>query len=86
MIRELVQDNGKAVRDIDGILGVKIQNRVLLLDNPAGQGKAVERARKRAKKLLSKRSNEHLSKRQHKQIGSYDLPSVYHRQVFHIKI
>ena len=79
MIRELVKDHGKAVRDIDGVLGSKIQDRVLLLDNPAGHGKAVQRARKRAKKSLSKRSNKHLSNRQHKQIGSYDLPSDYQR-------
>ena len=79
MIRELVQDNGKAVRDLDSVLGSKVQDRVLLLDNPAGHGKAVERARKRAKKILSKRSNKHLSWHQHKLIGSYDFPSTYHK-------
>lgn len=79
IVRELVQDSGKAVRDLDGVLDSKVQERVLLLDNPAGHGKAVERARRRAKQSLANRSSRHLSKRQHKIIGSFDLPLQYQK-------
>lgn len=79
IVRELVQGSGKAVRNLDSILDSQVQERVLLLDNPAGHGKAVERARRRAKQSLANRSSKHLSKRQHKLIGSYDLPLQYHK-------
>ncbi|MCO5579056.1 hypothetical protein L7F22_032908 [Adiantum nelumboides] len=79
IIRELVRDSGKAVRDLDGVLDSKVQDRVLLLDNPAGQGKAVERARRRSMQGLAKRSSKHLSKRQQKLLGSYNLPLQYQK-------
>lgn len=79
IIRDLVQESGKAVRDLDSVLDSKVQDRVLLLDNPARHGKAVERARRRVKQSLAKRSNTHLSKHQQKLIGSYDLPSQYRK-------
>lgn len=79
IIRDLVLESGKAVRDLDSVLDSKVQDRVLLLDNPAMHGKAVEKARRKVKQSLAKRSNTHLSKHQHKLIGSYDLPSQYRK-------
>lgn len=79
ILRELVQNNGKHVRNIDGVIESKIQHRVLLLDNPPGHGKAVVKARKRAKQSLGKRSKKHLSVRQQKLRGSYELPLEYRR-------
>ncbi|KAI5060506.1 hypothetical protein GOP47_0024926 [Adiantum capillus-veneris] len=79
ILRELVQDSGKVVRDLDGVLDSRVQDRVLLLDNPAGHGKAVERARRRAIQSLANRSSKHLSRHQQKLIGSYNLPLEYQK-------
>lgn len=79
ILRELVQDSGKSIRHIDGVLDSKIQSRVLLLDNPPGHGKAVEKARRKARESLGKRSKKHMSRRRHKLLGSKALPLQYHR-------
>ncbi|KAH7331726.1 hypothetical protein KP509_20G048100 [Ceratopteris richardii] len=79
IIRELIQDSGKVFKNLDRILDSKIHAQTLLLDNPTRQGKALYRARKRIAQNIANRSKKHISRRQHKIIGSFDVPFQYRK-------
>jgi hypothetical protein len=81
VLRELLGSNAKMSGKIGGTIETRVQDRVLLLDNPATQGGAVDRAKNKAHRSRSKRSSKHLSLRQHRHLGSFNLPIEYQKQV-----
>lgn len=81
VLRELLGNNAKMSGKIGGTIETRVQDRVLLLDNPATQGGAVDRAKNKAHRSRSKRSSKHLSLRQHRHLGSFNLPIEYQKQV-----
>jgi ribonuclease P protein subunit POP4 len=79
VLRELLGSNAKMSGKIGGTIETRVQDRVLLLDNPATQGGAVDRAKNKAHRSRSKRSSKHLSLRQHRHLGSFNLPIEYQK-------
>lgn len=79
VVRELLESNVKTAGNIAGTIENRVLDRLLLLDNPAMQGKAIEKAKDRAHRARSKRSAKHLSMRGHRNVGSFDLPAEFHK-------
>lgn len=79
VVRELLESNAKTAGNIAGTIENRVLDRLLLLDNPATQGKAIEKAKDRAHRACSKRSAKHLSMRGHRNVGSFDLPVEFHK-------
>jgi hypothetical protein len=79
VVRELLESNVKTAGNIAGTIENRVLDRLLLLDNPAMQGKAIEKAKDRAHQARSKRSAKHLSMRGHRNVGSFDLPAEFHK-------
>ncbi|KAG0563879.1 hypothetical protein M758_8G063100 [Ceratodon purpureus] len=77
VVQELLASNAKTASNIAGTIENRLLDRPYLLDNPATHGGATERAKDRALRARSKRSVKHLSMRQHRQAGSFNLPAEY---------
>ncbi|KAL2651819.1 hypothetical protein R1flu_019947 [Riccia fluitans] len=79
VLKTLLEGGSRRHRDVENILENRMhENQVLLLDNPTpNQLPASEKARERAYKNRGKRSREHLSLRQHRKCGTYDLPQEF---------
>ncbi|KAH9298994.1 hypothetical protein KI387_030676, partial [Taxus chinensis] len=57
----------------------KIQDKYLALENPTSQRNAYNRARHKALHSSGKRSQKHMSMRQHRHCGSLDFPKKYQK-------
>eukprot|EP00897_Mesotaenium_endlicherianum_P010720 jgi/Mesen1/9677/ME000680S09090 len=73
LLRSLLQGNTK-VGDASAAIDSRVHDRMLLLDNPAGQAGAAERARTREQRARARRSARHMSLSQHRRARSFDLP------------
>lgn len=79
MIGDLLASNAKTAGNIGGTIENRVLDRQLLLDNPATQGGAIDRAKERAHRARSKRSSKHMSMREHRRAGSFNLPPEYQK-------
>jgi len=62
-----------------GASDINVQDKFVFFDNPTFQGNASAKARLRALRSRGKRSQKHMSMRQHRQCGSFDFPRKYQR-------
>ncbi|CAM6086866.1 unnamed protein product [Calypogeia fissa] len=79
LLTNVLESNTKFAGDVDGTIETRMQDTVLLLDSRATHGAAAERARERARLSRGKRSTKCLSLRQHRKLGSYELPQAYEK-------
>lgn len=77
ILRDLLKDNVKIEGDLGATIEQRLQDKILLLDNPASRGGAAEKARLKAKHSRANRSSIHFSSRQHRKLGSFHLPEQY---------
>ncbi|KAL3819563.1 hypothetical protein ACJIZ3_005468 [Penstemon smallii] len=77
VLHELFQHGDSAQKYMQGSKSMKIENTILLDSFVQKSGKS-NGARIRAMQNGSKRSKKHMSLKQHKKIGSFDLPPEFH--------
>ncbi|XP_031091213.1 ribonuclease P protein subunit p29 [Ipomoea triloba] len=78
VLHELLQHGDSAQKYMQGSKSVKIDN-YILLDNVVHKSSMSSNASLRALKSCSKRSKKHMSLKQHKKCGSFDLPPELHK-------
>ncbi|KAJ6804675.1 uncharacterized protein M6B38_184200 [Iris pallida] len=77
VVFNLLQHGDKGLKYTRGSIDMKI-DKGLLLDNFVPRGGSLADARVKALKSHSKRSKKHMSMRQHRECGSFDLPKEFH--------
>ncbi|MCD9641052.1 hypothetical protein HAX54_026868 [Datura stramonium] len=77
ILHDLLQHGDSAQKYIQGSKNVKVDNWILL-DNLIPKSSIASGARIRALQRQSKRSKRHMSIKQHKKFGSFDLPQEFH--------
>ncbi|KAK4353328.1 hypothetical protein RND71_028846 [Anisodus tanguticus] len=77
ILHDLLQHGDSAQKYIQGSKNVKVGNWILL-DNVVQKSSIASGARIRALQRQSKRSKRHMSIKQHKKFGSFDLPEEFH--------
>uniref|UniRef100_M0ZNE9 Ribonuclease P protein subunit p29 n=1 Tax=Solanum tuberosum TaxID=4113 RepID=M0ZNE9_SOLTU len=77
ILHDLLQHGDSAQKYMQGSKNVKVDNWILL-DSVVQKSSIATGARSRALQRQSKRSKRHMSIRQHKKFGSFDLPQEYH--------
>ncbi|KAH6801640.1 ribonuclease P family protein [Perilla frutescens var. frutescens] len=77
VLHELFQHGDSAQKYMKGSKSMKIDN-TMLLDNYVQKSGSSNAGRIRALQQSSKRSKKHMSLKQHKRIGLYDLPKEFH--------
>ncbi|KAG6430467.1 hypothetical protein SASPL_108535 [Salvia splendens] len=80
VLHELFQHGDSAKKYIQGSKNVKIEN-TILLDNYVQRSGSSNSGRMRALQQGSKHSKKHMSLKQHKSIGTFDLPKAFHKSV-----
>ncbi|KAK9290405.1 hypothetical protein L1049_008574 [Liquidambar formosana] len=78
ILHDLLQSGDSAQKYMQGSRSMKIDNWILLDNLVQGRGASVG-ARIRALQSYSKRSKKHMSMKQHKRIGSFELPQELHK-------
>lgn len=78
VLHELFQCGDSAQKYMQGSKNIKIEN-TILLDNYVQKGCISSSSRIRAPHNGSKRSKKHMSLKQHKRSGLFDLPKEFHR-------
>jgi len=78
ILHDLLQHGDSAQKYMQGSKNVKVDNWILL-DSVVQKSSIATGARSRALQRQSKRSKRHMSIRQHKKFGSFDLPQEYHK-------
>ncbi|OIS97486.1 hypothetical protein A4A49_62513 [Nicotiana attenuata] len=77
ILHDLLQHGDSAQKYMQGSKNVKVDNWILL-DNVVQKSSIATGARNRALQRQSKRSKRHMSIKQHKKFGSFDLPQEFH--------
>ncbi|WMV44779.1 hypothetical protein MTR67_038164 [Solanum verrucosum] len=77
ILHDLLQHGDSAQKYMQGSKNVKVDNWILL-DSVVQKSSIATGARSRALQRQSKRSKRHMSLKQHKKFGSFDLPQEYH--------
>lgn len=78
ILHDLLQHGDSAQKYMQGSKNVKVDNWILL-DNFVKKSTIASGARNRAFQRQSKRSKRHMSIKQHKKLGSFDLPQEFHK-------
>lgn len=78
ILHDLLQHCDSAQKYMQGSKNVKVDNWILL-DNVVQKSSIATGARNRALQRQSKRSKRHMSIKQHKKFGSFDLPQEFHK-------
>lgn len=79
ILHDILKSGDDADNYMKGISDIGGQNKFVMLDNPTSQGNASAKARLRTLRSHGKRSQKHMSMRQHRQCGSFDFPRKYQR-------
>ncbi|XP_009627388.1 ribonuclease MRP protein subunit POP4-like isoform X2 [Nicotiana tomentosiformis] len=79
ILHDLLQHGDSAQKYMQGSKNVKVDNWILL-DNVVQKSSIATGARNRALQRQSKRSKRHMSIKQHKKFGSFDLPQEFHKK------
>ncbi|XP_042054218.1 ribonuclease P protein subunit p29-like isoform X1 [Salvia splendens] len=77
VLHELFQHGDSAKKYMQGSKNIKIEN-TILLDNFVQRSGSSNSGHMRAQQHGSKRSIKHMSLKQHKSIGTFDLPKAFH--------
>ncbi|XP_042054222.1 uncharacterized protein LOC121798991 isoform X2 [Salvia splendens] len=79
VLHELFQHGDSAKKYMQGSKNIKIEN-TILLDNFVQRSGSSNSGHMRAQQHGSKRSIKHMSLKQHKSIGTFDLPKAFHKR------
>lgn len=78
IVRELFQRGDSAQKYLHGSKSIKFDNWILI-DNAVQGRRASVGSRKKALQCKSKRSRIHMSMRQHRKCGSFNMPKEFHK-------
>lgn len=78
VINDIVQKGGEGSKYAKRGKSLRIDNWILL-DNFVPKDDSLMDARLKALRSHSKRSKKHMSRRQHRKCGSFNLPNEYHK-------
>ncbi|XP_051130314.1 ribonuclease MRP protein subunit POP4 isoform X2 [Andrographis paniculata] len=77
VLHDLLQHGDSAQKYMQGSKSLKIEN-TILLDSHVQKGGMISDGHSRALQKGSKRSKKHMSLKQHKKVGLFDLPTQFH--------
>ena len=78
VVYDIIQKGGEAGKISKGSKKLKLEKGILL-DNYVQRGPMLVDAQSQSLLIHSKRSKRHMSLKQHKKCGSFDLPDTFHR-------
>lgn len=79
ILHDIFRSGDDASNYMRGTTDTNLQDKFVHLENHVIQGNASAKARLRALRSRGKRSQKHMSMRQHRQCGSFDFPRKYQR-------
>lgn len=78
IVSDIIGKGEEAGKFARGAKSIKLDNWILL-DNYVAKNNGLADARMRALKSHSKRSKKHMSMKQHRKVGSFNLPEEFHK-------